>query len=320
MTLKEKYKDYFRVGAEVNLHTINTHKELIIKHFDSITCENETKFESLCPLPDKDTFESADAIATFAKENGILLRGHTFVWHNQTPEWVFKDADKELLLSRMKNHIQKVGKHYQDSMYCWDVVNEAIEDKTDLVLRDSQWRRIIGDDFMEYAFRYAKETLPNTPLYYNDYNEMNPVKREKIYSIVKQMKENGVPVDGIGMQCHINIYEPGVDELKAAIERYASLGVRLQFTEMDVSMFRFEDHTVLNAPSKELIQLQAKKYKEYFKVFREYHDVIDCVTLWGVADDATWLSNFPVRNRKNWPLLFDDNHEEKEAFYAIMDF
>lgn len=134
------------------------------------------------------------------------------------------------------------------------------------------------------------------------------------------MRRKGVPVDGIGMQCHINIYEPGADQMKAAIERYAALGVRLQITEMDVSLFRFDDHTVLSKPDRELLKLQARTYKEYFKVFREYHDVIDCVTLWGVADDATWLSNFPAKNRKNWPLLFGDDHEEKEALYAIMDF
>lgn len=320
MTLREKYKDYFHIGAEVNFRTINTHRELLLKHFDSITCENEMKFESLCPSPDRDTFTIADKIAAFAKENGILMRGHTFVWHNQTPKWVFQDADRELLLKRMKEHIEKVGGHFKRDVYCWDVVNEAVEDKTDRVLRASPWKDIIGEDFMDYAFRYAREILPDTSLYYNDYNETDPEKREKIYGLMKQLLDRGVPVDGVGMQCHINIYGPGTDELKAAIERYASLGLHLQFTEMDVSMFRFEDNTRLLEPTREMYRMQAQKYKEYFKVFREYHEVIDGVTLWGIADDATWLSNFPERNRKNWPLLFDDSHKEKEAFYAIMDF
>jgi endo-1,4-beta-xylanase len=320
MTLKEKYKNYFLIGAEVNTRTIKTHQELICKHFDSITCENEMKFESLRPLPDKETFIGADTIAAFAKENGLKLRGHTFVWHGQTPGWVYLEADKELLLKRMKEHITKVGEHFKEDTYCWDVVNEAIEDKKDIVMRDSFWTQIIGEDFMDYAFNYAKQVLPNQGLFYNDYNETDPVKRQKIYQRIKDMLHKGIPIGGIGMQCHINIYEPGVDQMKAAIELYATLGLRLHITEMDVSLFRFGDQSKFEEPNNELIKLQAKQYKDYFNVFREYRDVIDCVTLWGVADDATWLSNFPTRNRKNWPLLFDDNHNEKEAFYAIMDF
>ena len=320
MTLKDKYKNYFHIGTAVNARTIKTHRELILKHFDSITCDNAMKFISVCPSADKDTFNDADMIAKFAKENNLLLRGHTLIWHNQTPDWVFDGANRELLLQRMKEHIKKVGERYQNNTYCWDVVNEAIDDKTEAILRDSKWRNIIGNDFMDFAFLYAKEVMPNKGLYYNDYNETNPEKREKIYKVVKQMIASGVPIDGIGMQCHTSIYSAGIDDLKAAIERYASLGVRLQITEMDVSMFHFDDHTRIIQPTKEQYKLQAKTYKAYFKVFREYHDLIDNVTLWGTADDITWLNNFPARNRKNWPLLFGDLQEEKEAYYAVMDF
>jgi len=173
---------------------------------------------------------------------------------------------------------------------------------------------------MDDAFLIAREMLPDTQLFYNDYNETNPEKRDKIYQTVKGMKERGVPVDGIGMQCHNNIYGPSADDLIRTIELYAGLGVRIHITEMDISLFEFSDHSSMVKPSAEILDKQAKAYDNYFRIFREYKDYIDCVTLWGVADDATWLDHFPVRNRKNWPLLFDEEHNPKEAFYRILEF
>lgn len=318
--LMDKYKDYFKIGAAVSSRSIETHQDLLKKHFNSITCENETKFVSLQGNENEYKFDTADRMLQFAKDNNMAMRGHTFVWHNQTPRWVFEGATKDILLERMKNHILKVGKRYENDFYCWDVVNEAIEDKGDVFMRKSPWVDIIGEDFMDYAFNFAREVLPNTELFYNDYNESHYPKRDKIYKAVKDMVERGVPVDGIGLQCHWNISSPSMDDFKRAMEQYAKLGLRIHVTEMDVSLFAFEDTTKLDKPSPELLKKQAEIYKEGFKILRDYKDIVDNVTLWGVADDYTWLDHFPVRNRKNWPLLFDENHEPKEAFYAIMDF
>lgn len=318
-TLKEKYKDYFKIGTAVSSRTIVTHEELIKTHFNSITCENEMKFINLHSEKEKYNFEDADKIYDFAKENEIALRGHTFMWHNQTPEWVFHNADRQTLLNRFKEHVTKVSQRYADTIYCWDVVNEAIEDRSNQILRQTKWLEIIGEDYMDCAFTIAKEVLPHTDLYYNDYNETNKEKSAKIYDIVKGMKERNVPIDGIGLQCHFNIFNPTMDELKKSIEMYAKLGLKLQITEMDVSVFAFEDRQSVVKPTKEMYEAQAKVYEESFKIFRAYKDVIDSVTLWGVADDVTWLDGFPVRNRKNWPLLFDEKHEPKEAFERIMN-
>lgn len=318
--LKDKYKDYFKVGAAVNVNTIKTQADLIKEHFNSLTCENETKFSSLCSRENHYDFTNADKIVQFARDNKIPMRGHTFTWHNQTPEWVFEDVDRTGLLKRLKNHIEVVAQHYEKDFYCWDVVNESIEDKENYVFRKSPWSSIIGEDFMDYAFLYAREALPNTDLYYNDYNETQQPKRNKIYETVKSMKERGIPIDGVGLQCHFSIYYPDQDVLRSTIELYAKLGLKLQITEMDISMYSHEDNTKLKKPSKELLEKQAKAYGDSFAIFREYKDIIDSVTLWGVADDYTWLDNFPVRNRKNWPLLFDENHKPKEAFERIMDF
>lgn len=318
--LKDKYKDYFKIGAAVSTTTIESHAELLREHFNSLTCENETKFINIQNEQDNFNFRNADKIVKFARENHMAMRGHTFTWHNQTPKWVFENASKEELLNRLKAHMRILGQRYEKDFYCWDVVNEAIDDRHDLLYRVSPWTQIIGEDFMDYAFRYAKEILPNTDLYYNDYNESKLPKRDKIYDVVKSMVEREIPIDGVGLQCHWNIHQPTMDEIKSAIEKYAKLGLKLQVTEMDISVFEFQDESRPEKPTPQMLEKQAQIYGEAFKVFREYKDVIDNVTLWGVADDCTWLDNFPVRNRKNWPLLFDEQHQPKEALLRVMDF
>jgi endo-1,4-beta-xylanase len=318
--LKEKYRDYFRIGAAVSAFSVDRYRDLLLTHFNSITCENEMKFSSVCDNNGEYHFEGADKIRDFARNNGIALRGHTLVWHNQIPAWIFEGADKAALIARMKAHIQKMGARYGNDAYCWDVVNEAIEDKAGVMMRKSGWSDIIGEDFMDYAFRYAKDAVPAATLYYNDYNETNPEKRAKICAKLREMLQRGVPVEGMGMQAHDRIYGFSTDELRRSIEAYATLGLRVQITEMDISLFRFDDKTKLEAPPVDLLKQQAAVYKECFRVFREYKDVIDAVTLWGVADDTSWLNNFPVRDRKSWPLLFDENHEPKDAFWEIVDF
>jgi endo-1,4-beta-xylanase len=318
--LKDKYKDYFKIGAAVNVNTIVSHADLIKEHFNSITCENETKFINLQGEKGKFNFSPADKIVQFGRVNNLAMRGHVFAWHNQSPDWLFENTNREEMLERTREHIRIVGQRYNKDFYCWDAVNEAIEDKTDSFYRQSPWVRIIGEDFADYVFRYAKEILPDTDLYYNDYNESIPTKRDKIYEYVKGMLDRGVPVDGIGMQCHWSIYYPSTDLIKQAIEKYAGLGLKIQITEMDISMFAHDDNSVYKKPTEQMIELQANAYQEVFAIFREYKDIIDNVTLWGVADDCTWLDYFPVFNRKNWPLLFDENHQPKEALLRIMDF
>ncbi len=323
-SLQKIYENDFDIGAAVNLRTIETQKSLLAEHFNSITAENDMKFESLQPEEGHFTFEKADQLAAFAKENGLKMRGHTLVWHNQTPIWVFQDGDgnvasRELLLQRMKEHITTVVQRYKGHLYGWDVVNEAIMDEGQELLRKSPWLDIIGDDFIEKAFKFAHDADPDALLFYNDYNECHPGKREKIYKLVKSLVDKGVPIHGVGLQAHWNVYDPSMDELRSAIERYASLGLKLQFTELDVSVFSFDDRrTDLIKPTSEMLELQAERYGQFFKVFREYKEDITAVTFWGAADDYTWLDDFPVKGRKNWPFLFDENHEPKRAFWKVV--
>ncbi|SEN88308.1 endo-1,4-beta-xylanase [Amphibacillus marinus] len=322
--LKDYFRNQFLIGAAVNQSTIDTDQELLNKHFNSITAENEMKFEEIHPEPNQYNFEIADKFMQFAEDNGIGLRGHTLVWHNQTPDWFFvdnkgNDVGRTELLRRMKEHIDTVVKRYKGRIYAWDVVNEAVEDHGEQIYRQSKWLTIIGEDFIDYAFRYAHEADPDALLFYNDYNESNPVKREKIYQLVKGMLDRGVPIHGVGLQAHWSLYHPTYGEIEAALKRYAELGLTLHITEMDVSVYAFDDkRTDLTEPSKEMLFLQAERYDRFFELFNRYAEHISSVTFWGVRDSYTWLNDFPVRGRKNWPFLLDANGQPKPAYDHII--
>jgi len=322
--LHEAFRGSFDIGAAVNPRTIVQAGDLIAKHFNSITAENEMKFVSVHPAEDTYTFENADKIADFAQKHGLKLRGHTLVWHNQTSDWLFQNKsggliDRETLFARLKSHIDTVVGRYKDKIYAWDVVNEVISDEGQELLRPTKWTEVAGDSFIKKAFELAHTADPNAILFYNDYNESNPIKREKIYTLVKSLLDQGTPIHGIGLQAHWNVTSPGLDDIRAAIERYASLGLTLQITEMDVSMFEHDDRrTDLTEPTERMIMLQNERYEQMFNLFREYKKHISAVTFWGAADDYTWLDNFPVRGRKNWPMLFDTKQQPKGAFWKVI--
>lgn len=248
------------------------------------------KFSSVHPQQGVYTFEDADAIASFAREQGMALRGHTLVWHNQTPDWLFENesgglVDRGVLLERLKEHIQTVVGRYKDVIYAWDVVNEVISDDADdenAFLRPSKWLDIAGEDFIAKAFEFAHEADPQALLFYNDYNEYDPHKRERIYRLVRSLLDQDVPIHGVGLQAHWNLYDPSLDDMRAAIERYAQLGLQLQLTELDVSVFRFEDRrTDLAQPAPEMMELQAERYESIFRLLQEYKEHISAVTFWG---------------------------------------
>lgn len=328
ISLRDKYKDYFPIGAAIRPDDINgPHKEILLKHYNVLVAENHMKFESTQPKENEFTYEAGDKIVDFAMDNNMKMRGHTLIWHNQTTEWVFLDnqgdkVSREVLLERMKNHITEVMNHYKGRVYAWDVVNEAIEDIEDKQLRTTEWLDIIGEDYIEKAFQYAREADPEALLFYNDYNNEQPKKLEKTYELLKKLLEQGVPIDGVGIQAHWDINDVHLfDNLRNAIEKYASLGLQIQITEMDISMFSFEDKRKdIIKPTKEMLEKQARVYEKVFSIFREYKNVITAVLFWGISDEKTWKDNFPVKNRKDWPLIFDENHKEKLSFTKIVEF
>lgn len=332
--LKDTYKDYFSVGVAVNMGNLNTKRnpkdmDIILTNYNSITAENDFKPQSVQPQEGQWNFDNADAIADFCRENGIKLRGHCLVWHSQVGRWMFQDkdadgknvnADKEKLYERMKTHITTVMQRYSDIIYCWDVVNEAVSDREDEILRPSSWVQISGgDEFIRKAFEYAHEADPDALLFYNDYNAAVPEKRDKIYNMVKEMKEAGVPIDGIGMQGHLSIYEPSLEDIEAAIVKYSEIVDHIQITELDIRLNKeIGGNLNMNRQGEELTaereQMFNDKYAGLFEVLRRHADVIDVVTFWNVSDRDTWLGT------TNYPLLFDKDGNPKDAYYKVRDF
>ncbi|MCY7420961.1 MAG: endo-1,4-beta-xylanase [Chitinophagaceae bacterium] len=331
--LKDYYKNYFAIGGAVSPMALHTEEAgLILQQFNSLTAENAMKMGLVHPGEEVYNWSGADSIATFAKQNNLKLRGHNLCRHNQTPTWLFKDAtgkqvSKEVLLKRLKDHITTVVSRYKGTIFAWDVVNEAISDKKDEYLRHSEWFNICGEEYIAKAFEYAHEADPNALLFYNDYNEIDPIKRDKIYKLVKGLKDAGVPIHGVGLQAHWAINEPNKEALVNMLEQFALPGLKVQITELDISVYPKEhnargarqvDTDTLLTNEKE--QLQIEKYKMCFKVFRKYRKMISGVTFWNIPDRSSWLDNFPVRNRKDYPLLFDKKLNPKKAYWEVINF
>jgi endo-1,4-beta-xylanase len=347
VSLAQKYAALFPIGAAVDPQSIHTHAELLKRHFNSITTENEMKFESVHKEEGKFDYAAADQAVAFAKSNGMKIRGHALVWHRQTPDWVFSDAagapvTKEVLLGRLKDHISHVVNHFKGSVYAWDVVNEAVTDEGKFRTGDeaeadqrSKWYAILGETYIAEAFKAAHEADPAAKLFYNDYRHYIPAKRQAIYEMLKSMLANGVPVHGVGLQAHLSIepstvegnhgYYQTVENLEQAINSYASLGLDVQVTELDMSVYvpgvKYTPETFYtDATFSDAIETkQAQRYAAFFELFRKHADVITGVTFWGIADDNTWLSEFSS-GRKDFPMLFNAKHEPKKAFYAVTDF
>ncbi|XXX78597.1 endo-1,4-beta-xylanase [Sorangium sp. So ce134] len=343
--LAEKYASYFPIGAAVDSQSFMTHAALLKTHFNSVTAENEMKFESLQRTEGNFTYDAADRIVSFAVENDMKIRGHALVWHSQNPAWLFSSGggtvSKATLLSRMNNHIRNVVRHFKGKVYAWDVVNEAImEDgsyRTGNLAegQKSRWYEIVGESYIAEAFRYAHEADPDAKLFYNDFYNYIPAKQQGIYNMLKGLLEQGVPIHGVGLQAHLNIepstvstnqaYYQHVANMEEAIKLYSSLGLEVQITELDISLYipgvTYNSSTFYTAATftDELKAKQAARYREFFELFRRYESVITGVTFWGIADDNTWLSEFGS-GRKDFPLLFDVDHDPKPAYDAVVGF
>ena len=337
--LKDYYKNYFPIGVAVSPKLLeDTLSADLIRHqFNSLTAENVMKMGPIHPEENRYHWAPADKIVDFAQKNGLLLRGHNLCWHNQTPKWFFTEGDsvgnkppktvtKEVLLARLKQHITDVVTRYKGKIYAWDVVNEAVPDGGDKLYRETDFYKIIGEEYIEKTFENAHAADPQAKLFYNDYNTENASKRERIYQLVKKLKGKGVPIHGVGLQGHWSIYEPSAAELEASITKFASLGLELQFTEVDVSVYP-KQHERSTEPFKgiaeytpDMEQKQAAQYKMLFDIFRKHKDVITSVTFWNLSDKSSWLDNFPIPKRKDFPLLFDMDYQPKKAFWEVVRF
>lgn len=333
--LKDAYdKDaYFRFGTCVSGYGITnaTTKNMIKTHFNSVTPENELKPDATLDQdaskkygnnvnPQVKLGSGAKNILQFCSDNGIALRGHCFVWHSQTPSWLFKEnfdsnsknVSKDIMNQRLENYIKNMfdllSKEYPKlQIYSYDVVNEAFnEDGSMRTAGDnamspgtSYWMEIYkSDEFIYKAFTYAKKYAPKgCKLYYNDYNEYGQRKRDGIYNIVKKMYEQGI-CDGVGMQSHLDVGYPSASLYEEAVSKFASIGCDVQVTELDVTTTSESQ--------------QATYYKNLFDIYKKYKNNISAVVVWGVNDASSW------RSSKN-PLLFNSKNEPKQCYYKIID-
>ena len=332
--LKEAYEGYFTIGVAVNPTNVSAREQmdLIVREFNSITAENVMKPGEIHPAEGVWNFEEADRVANFCRQNGIPLRGHNLCWHSQFCDWMFTDkkgkpVSKEVFYKRLREHIHTVVNRYKDVVYAWDVVNEAISDQgfarpgeEPNPYRISRLYQLCGDEFIAKAFEFAHEADPDAILFYNDYNETDPGKRDRIYNMVKKMQEAGVPITGIGMQGHYNIYGPSDEDIEAAIVKYSQLVKHIHVTELDIRVnedmggqLRFNQGNAQPIPSYLAIQ-QQDQYNRVFKVLRKYHQYIDNVTFWNLSDRDSWLGV------NNHPLLFDENFKPKPVYNIVRNF
>jgi endo-1,4-beta-xylanase len=337
--LGDYYSNHFAVGAAIDTG-YNNYAAVLTKHFNSVTAEDQMKFDALQPSEGNFSYGTADQMVNFAVQNGMAVRGHALVWHRQTPSWVFSGTPAQVL-SRMKNHIQNVMQHFQGKVAVWDVVNEAIMDdgnfrtNNEEAGQESGWYGALGESYIAEAFTAARAADPSAKLFYNDYYNYHPVRRQAIYNMLSEMIDAGVPIDGVGLQTHLNL-EPGTDpneqsyhqtveNLEEAITMYSSLGLDVQITEMDISVYlRGIQYTpdMFYTPetfTPALQEQQAERYGQFFEMFRSHSDLISSVTFWGISDNNTWLSEFDS-GRQDFPLLFDAQLQPKPSFWAVVDF
>jgi len=340
--LKDAFAGSFLIGTAMNAQQIlgsdSEAKPFIVRHFNSLTAENAMKWEKIHPYPDQFDFTMADSMVSFGERNKMFIVGHTLVWHSQTPDWVFQDTlgnplTRDALLERMKDHIFTVVGHYKGKVKGWDVVNEAIDE--DGSLRKTKWLEIIGPDYIQKAFEFAFVADPGAELYYNDYNNELPVKRAGVEALVKELRQKGIKIDGVGIQGHWHLDSPGLDVIDESITAYASMGMKVMITEMEVNVLPTPPEVYgadISQQAKYLETLNpyagglpdsvqnqlTERYAGLFRVLLKHKDQVSRVTFWGVHDGYSWKNNWPVRGRTNYPLLFDRQYQPKPAYFAVV--
>lgn len=340
--LKDALEGKFYMGAALNapqiLGTDTMSLKIMDAHFNSIVAENCMKSMNIQPKEGEFDFRQADAFVEYGLQNNMYIVGHCLIWHSQAPRWFFVDAEgnqvsREVMIERMKTHISTVVGRYKGKVDAWDVVNEAFLD-------DGSWRKtkfyeIIGEDFFKLAFQFAHEADPEAELLYNDYSMFHEGRRNAVVAAVRKFQEEGVKIDGIGMQGHYGLDNLPLDRIEESIIAFAETGVEVHFTELDISVLpmpdwragaevsaSFEYQQKMNPYQDGLSDSAAvashKAYLDLFNLFLKHSDKIKRVTLWGIADQHSWKNNWPIRGRTDYALLFDRNFEAKPVVNDII--
>lgn len=335
--LKSKFQDDFLIGAAINQQLINGKDslgfKLVTTEYSTISPENEMKWMNIHPGPDSFNFDISDRYVALGKDNDLFTLGHTLVWHSQIGDYMNAVTDSVIMLIYLENHITTLVKRYKGKIDAWDVVNEALNE--DGSLRESIFLDVLGEEYIAKAFMLAQDADPNVKLLYNDYNLYKPEKREGVLRIVKALKEKGIKIDGVGMQGHWSLTGPSLEDIENSIVAFGNAGVKVSITELDITVLpnpwdlegaeisqNFEGSPYMNPypdalPDSVSVQL-AKRYQDIFKLFLKHKDKIERVTFWGVNDQVSWLNDWPIKERTNYPLLFDRKYQPKVAYDSIM--
>lgn len=321
-SLAKAYEGRLTIGAAIEPSQLTSAEApLLAAHFNSIVAENVMKPADIQPKEGAYNFAPADQLVAYAQGRGMAMRGHTLLWHLRTPEWMWTDrqgkpASRDLVLARLKSHIETVVGRYKGAVYAWDVVNEVIDDKQPNCLRKDKWYAATGEEYIEQAFRYAHAADPKARLYINDYSTEEPAKRQCLERVVKGLLARGVPVHGVGHQMHVSVFGPSVASIDESLTTFARLGLENQVTELDVSLYRYQAKS-LSDSEEQLLQLQGGRYEALMKVFLA-HPELRAVTLWGISDSHTWLNHGEYAGRHDAPLPFDRRQQPKPAYTGML--
>ncbi|MHA7283975.1 endo-1,4-beta-xylanase [Arthrobacter sp. TMS2-4] len=339
------------VGVAIDAReTVGTAADLVRKHYDAVTPENAGKPESVQPVEGQFSFAQLDQLLDFADANDVQVYGHVLAWHSQTPAWFFKDgtrdltdspADQALLKARLEAHIKGIADHidarYPDGdspIWAWDVVNEVIADGDTANphdMRDSRWFQVLGEGFVDEAFRLADRYFPDAALFINDYNTEMPEKRADYLSLISALEARNVPIDGVGHQAHVDVARP-VEWLEDSIVAVERLNPDLlqAITELDVNAStENQGADVSGAPQDpyspafeddaDAAAEVGYYYRDLFAMLREHNESVDSVTFWGISNARTWLRTWPMARPWEQPLPFDDDLQVTPAYWGIVD-
>lgn len=340
LSLKNTFANDFLVGAALNQHQIQgtdqSSLEIIEQEFNTITPENVMKWMYIHPEPDSFYFADADRYTALGKKYDMHIVGHALLWHSQIAAWMNEVKDSLKMAHHIEHHINTIVKRYKGEIHTWDVVNEALNE--DGSYRNSNFYQVMGESYIELAFRLAAAADPDAKLIYNDYNLWKPEKREGVIRLVKNLQDKGIKIDGVGMQAHYSLIGPDIKAIEKSIKAYANLGLEVSFTELDVTALpnpwdlegaevqqnyeNYEGDPVMDPYPKGLpdsMQIKmANRYERLFQLFLAHHEKIGRVTFWGVTNKQTWLNNWPIKGRTNYPLLFNRKYQPQQAYESVM--
>ncbi|MDG1398411.1 MAG: endo-1,4-beta-xylanase [Polaribacter sp.] len=340
-SLSQKFENDFLIGAAINEDQILKKDEkslsIVHKEYNTITPENSLKWMFIEPNPGNFNFDVADKYVEYGLKNNMHIVGHALVWHSQLADYMNNVKDSTTMSYHIKNHINTLAGRYKGKINTWDVVNEALNE--DGSLRQSVFFKTIGEGYIEEAFKLAEKADPKADLVYNDYNLCNSEKREGAINLVKNLQSKNIKINGVGIQAHWQLKTPSLEEIEKSIIAFSQLGLKVMFTELDISALpnpwelegaeinqnfkKFEGDAKMNPYPKALPHFMeeklAKRYEDIFRLFLKHRDKISRITFWGVTDKHSWLNDWPIKGRTNYPLLFDRNYQSKKAYQSIFD-